>query len=140
MRAEDFIAAAREELGTRFHHQGRLPKVGLDCAGLAVAACRACGEEPADFTNYERTPLRHEFFEALSAQCERVPMGSQRPGDMALFMYAGNPQHLGIFTCVSPDSVIHANQLAGMVVEHRLDGAWKGRLVAIYRVRSMTWQ
>ncbi len=43
MKREDFVRVARSYIGTPFHHQGRLPGVGLDCAGVIVCALAECG-------------------------------------------------------------------------------------------------
>ena len=40
---KNMIAAARACLGTPFHHQGRMPGVGLDCIGLVIVALARCG-------------------------------------------------------------------------------------------------
>ena len=41
MTSADIIAIARACLGTPFRHQGRIPGVALDCAGLVVAVAAA---------------------------------------------------------------------------------------------------
>jgi cell wall-associated NlpC family hydrolase len=43
MTAAEIIAAARACLGTPFRHQGRLPGIGLDCAGVALHVAQAVG-------------------------------------------------------------------------------------------------
>ncbi|MBK8745664.1 MAG: peptidase P60, partial [Propionivibrio sp.] len=37
------LAAARACIGTPFVHQGRIPGLALDCAGLVVAVAQAIG-------------------------------------------------------------------------------------------------
>lgn len=44
----DFLLATRALLGTSFQHQGRVPGVGLDCAGLVVCALTSCEHDVAN--------------------------------------------------------------------------------------------
>jgi len=52
MSADEILAAARACLGTPFLHQGRIPGVALDCAGLVVAVAQAIGADYVDRTGY----------------------------------------------------------------------------------------
>ena len=36
----ELMIAARSMVGTPFIHQGRVPGVGLDCAGFGIEACK----------------------------------------------------------------------------------------------------
>ena len=52
------------------------------------------------------------------------------PGDLLLMRFAGEPQHLAVFT---GETIIHAYQATGRVVEHSLDDKWRRRIVRVYR-------
>ena len=54
----DAVRVARTYIGTPFHHMGRLPGVGLDCAGLLVCVARELKLVAPDFDTpaYAPTP------------------------------------------------------------------------------------
>lgn len=128
------IAYARACLGTPFRHQGRLPGVALDCAGLVLAVAQAVGVEAVDFPGYGRQPFNGQLEAALAAQpcLEPVALADRQPGDVLLLRIARDPQHLAI---LGEGTLIHAWADAGQVCEHRLDARWEARIVAVYRFK-----
>lgn len=131
MSPEVILSAARTMLETPFRHQGRLPGVALDCAGFVAETARLLGLPVADQTDYARNPTGGLLESALDGQpcLVRVTDGPQ-PGDVLLMRFDGDPQHLGIYT---GENLIHAWQVVGKVCEHRLDDAWRRRIVRVYR-------
>ena len=129
------IAAARACLGTPFHHQGRLPGQGRDCIGLVVVAARAAGLAVADRADYGRRPDGGSLVEALLAHgaVHVDGPGVVRAGDILVFRYDGQPQHVALAT--GADAMIHSFAPAGQVVETSLGGYWRRRLAGVY---SMT--
>jgi cell wall-associated NlpC family hydrolase len=132
---DQFIAAARSMLGVRFHHQGRHPEHGVDCAGLAVCAAAKCGFIADDHTNYQRQPAVSDFLATLAKNCERIPRGEEQPGDLLIFEFDNNPQHLAILT--QPNRIIHAYALLRKVVEHDIDATWHAKLRAVFRIKEI---
>lgn len=130
MTPDEVIAAARSALGTPFKHQGRMVGKALDCAGLIIHIVRELGLDHADQSGYARRPSGGLLEQALDGQpcLERVT--NMLPGDVLLFRFRGDPQHLAIFT---GENLIHAYQPVGKVCEHRLDDDWRSRIVRIYR-------
>lgn len=129
----EMVRTARACLGTPFHHQGRQPGVGLDCAGLLVVICQSVGLEVLDLPAYGRYPHGGELEAAVAAQpfLRKVVAGERAAGDVLLMRFTDAPQHLGLWT---GDTLIHAYESVGRVVEHRLDGRWGRRVVGTYRV------
>lgn len=124
------IQAARDCLGTPFHHQGRRPKVGLDCIGLIVIACAAIGLPVRDKLDYGRRPDGQALIAALQAHgAERVD--DIDPADVLVFRYDQQPQHVALAT--EEGRMIHSFAPAGRVVETDLGAYWRRRLVGIYR-------
>ena len=124
------IAAARQCLGTPFHHQGRAPKVGLDCIGLIIVASEAAGIAVHDRTDYGRRPDGKSLVEALIAH-GGVPVDDISAGDILLFRYDGQPQHVALAT--GKETMIHSFAPAGQVVETLIGTYWRRRLVGVYR-------
>lgn len=133
MMADEIIAAARAELGTPFAHQGRIPGIALDCAGLAVVVASQWHEtnEPRA---YGRSPHRGTLRQWIEAQdfIERCP--GPEPGGILLMRFGKEPQHVAI--CAG-DTIIHSYGTVGKVVEHRFSDVWRARVVNCYRFKDM---
>lgn len=126
------VAAARECLGTPFVHQGRLPGRALDCAGVAVHACRQCGLTALEPQGYGRQPHDGMLEMWLERQpfLARAPLADMHAGDLLLMRFTGEPQHIAIATDAG---ILHSYEKAGRVVEHVLDPRWRKRIVRVYR-------
>ncbi|MBK7357570.1 NlpC/P60 family protein [Propionivibrio sp.] len=143
MTADDIINAARACLGTPFRHQGRIPGVALDCAGLVVAVAKAIGADYNDVAGYGRTPYGGMLESCLCSQpgLDISSKADRQPGDILLIRFSGDPQHLAIFTgeTIIPDPpclwhrghhgqcVLARKQPDQGVVAHRESGRRKGR-------------
>jgi NlpC/P60 family putative phage cell wall peptidase len=136
------VAQARSWIGTPFHHQARLKGIGCDCLGLCVGVALelelrdASGRLLAayDEIDYSRAPDGEYFTAKLDALFPAVPLEEKRAGDLALFHFDGNPQHLAILSDYEGDmGMIHCYAQARRVVEHRLDEEWQSRMVKVYR-------
>jgi cell wall-associated NlpC family hydrolase len=137
-RRADFIAAARSMIGTRFHHQGRLPGVGLDCAGLVVCAAHSAGIDLADEPGYGHMPHSGTFMAKVAENADRIDPADVMPGDMMVFAFRGEPQHVAIVSAVTPRILLlHAYAEARRVVENGFDGIWQSRLRGCWRLRGL---
>lgn len=133
MNTEKFVEAAESYVGTRYLHQGRIPGLGLDCAGVVVCAAREAGVDVVDVSSYSRSPSGFQLISALSRNCAPVYTEPER-GDILAFAWDGEPQHLGIY--VGNGMLIHAHLAARKVVKHALDSTWTNRITGAYRVRE----
>lgn len=134
MNREDFVAAARGYIGTPFHHQGRVPGVGLDCAGVIVCAAKACGYDVADIAGYGRIPSNGMLEQAVLCHCDQIAIEHVQTGDILLFKFRHEPQHLAIF---DNGLLIHAYSSIGKVIENGFDAAWRAKLVGCYRLKGV---
>ena len=135
MKREDFVSNARSMIGTPFHHQGRVPGVGLDCAGLVI--CAASELDLGDKAGYGRIPSQGLFSQAVADQCDPVSLDVAVPGDIIMFAFRTEPQHVAIISSINPVMIIHAFKDAGRVVENSLDATWLGRLRGVWRIRGL---
>lgn len=130
-----FVAAAEAMIGTPFKHQGRLPGVGLDCAGLVVCALRAVGYPVIDAPpGYGRLPSHGMLERVVESNCDRIALADLADGDLCTFRFRNEPQHLAIH--VGGGQLIHCWQDAGRVLCHDFDALWRDRLVACYRLKG----
>ena len=136
MTGQDVIDAAAALLETPFVHQGRIPGVALDCAGVIVAVAAALGVEHDDVAGYPRLPSNGVLRCALDRQPGLIAVRNDAiaPGDILLMRFKREPQHLGIYT---GKTIIHAWQIIGKVCEHDFDEDWHRRLVVAYRFNGV---
>lgn len=129
MEANKIIAAAREYVGTPFHHQGRAKGAGIDCAGLVECVARDVGYDVPIHDGYGETP----FAGLLQKTVEQylAPTTELAPGCVLLikFPQMSAPSHLAIYT---GRNIIHAWSKPGKCVEHIYDQTWKSRTVRAY--------
>jgi cell wall-associated NlpC family hydrolase len=134
--------AARAYLGVPFLHQGRDPRVGIDCVGLLVQSAKDCGWESLlahDFTGYARNPAHGELERRLRDALGRPPACCPRPGDVVSIDFKGQTRHVAIVG-VLPDgrlSLIHTYNAPAKVIEHGLDEKWRKRITGIYRLEAV---
>lgn len=131
---EQTIAYARECLDTPFHHQGRVPGRGLDCAGLIVHVMKSYQLPYDDLAGYPRHPYKGMLEKNLDRQSnlKKIPKAEFAPGDVLLMRFRRDPQHLAILSY--NNRVVHAYSGVEKVVEHVVDKFWATRVVAVYRI------
>ncbi|MEM6832526.1 MAG: NlpC/P60 family protein [Pseudomonadota bacterium] len=126
------IAAARACLGTRFRHQGRQRRHGLDCLGLVVVAARAAGIALIDSRCYSRQPSPSDFQYYVLAN-RLVKANKPAPGTVGVFDFGSGPQHVALFT---PSGMIHAYAPSRKVVEHGFGAPWTDQLSQVFSLPS----
>lgn len=132
MRRGEIVAAAREWLGTPYHHQASLRGVGCDCLGLVRGLWRELhGPEPETPPPYSPNwaeSLGQETL-ALAALRHLVSVGpaEARPGDVLLFRWRAHlpAKHCAVLS--TPDRIIHAHDGAA-VAEVAFCGWWRRHL------------
>lgn len=143
---QSLIVAAREWIGTPFHHQGRVKSAngirgGVDCLGLLIGVAKELDLHVAsiplatlDSKQYGHIPDGDALEYALRKWL--MPVTDPRAGDIALMRFDGNPQHLGIISNYPNDGLglIHAYAHARKVVEHSFNDEWKEKVVVLFRI------
>lgn len=128
---------AREWVGTPYHHQARVPFVGLDCIGLLICTARVLGHVSPDFniTGYRRVPDGHSLMHHMREQFTQIKPDEMSPGDYVCMAFDRHPHHVGIIGAypLGGLSLIHANSKTGKVEESRLVFNEYMRLVAVFR-------
>lgn len=135
----EVVAEARACVGTPFVHQGRLPGVGVDCAGVVICVARRLGLTDYDFRGYRPQPDGHTLAAQCAGQMRALGAGEPaRAGDVALLRFLQLPQHLAIVSEVDaagqPARIVHAYQPLGRCVEHVVDARWRRRILRLYRL------
>lgn len=146
------VAQARTWLGTKYHHQGRLKKGencsgGVDCIGLVIGIInelKICDSRgfclsKYDSTNYSMSPQTTKLAEILGDHLELVSIAKIKPGDVLLFKFWKEPQHVGIVSDYPTEGLglIHCNSSSGSVIEQPLSQTWKRMITHAYRFRNL---
>ena len=129
------VESARKLKGTPFHHQGRVPKSGIDCIGMLVCVALDLGIPHKDRVDYPRFPSADDLIRGL--EDAGLIRGSQiQTGSVIAFWirHKDKPQHVGIKT---EDRMIHTWYSVGKCVEHEFDSFWQER---VHSVWEFPWQ
>jgi hypothetical protein len=96
----------------------------VDCVGLIIVVAQRCGLLPLKFeiTDYGRLPTG-ELIPRIQKYCS--PLVEPMPGAMLAIKWNREVSHVGLYT---GETLIHAFQKNGKVVEHSLGGKWPQRI------------
>ena len=145
VKKEELIKSLLTFIDTPYKHQGRLKGVGIDCAGLIVEVIKEVGLDASfDLKGYDRIPDG----QTLSKLCHTYGTIKEiknnnyffDDGDVLLFNFLGNPQHLGFYYKLNNlDYFIHAYGEASInkVIIQRLDTKWKQRLNGVFKIKGV---
>ncbi len=123
-------------MNTPYSHQQRRRGASVDCAGLITMTAQEVGLSSFDIRDYQRTP-DGTLMQIARQQLVAMPISRIQPGDVIVLAWDGQPSHFGI---VAPYphgagqlAWIHASNVRGKVVEHRLDAIARSRIVAAFK-------
>ena len=117
---EEVVSAARDWIGTPYHHAADLKGHGVDCAMLLVRVyCHVGLVEPFDPRPYTRDWFMHRGEEKYLGFLFDRALEVREPGlgDTVVFRIGRLFAHAGIVSRIDPLSVIHAFAPLGCVVE-----------------------
>jgi cell wall-associated NlpC family hydrolase len=141
MTREDVIAAAKEVEGTPFKHQGRIPGLGMDCAGVLVHCFQRLGLPHEDAQGYPRNPFDGQLERILDGQpsLRRIAKAEMDRGDVLCMRISSAPQHIALYLGLIDGHpyILHGSSEHGKVATHRLDALWGARIVRVYRFEGL---
>ena len=135
----EIVKTAREYIGTKWVHQGRLKGKSIDCLGLLVCIAREFGAKvKKDRTDYDNRKIdTGAMREILRYYMKEITFRECGPGDIILFRMNGSPQHLGLKT---DKGMIHANMRTRFVREDSMDKFIMKDVVCCYDFRPWEWK
>lgn len=148
---QHIVAQARTWLGTKYHHQGRLKKSsrgpgGVDCIGLVIGVVNELGIQDGignplsyhDEFNYSMYPEHGRLVGTISRHLREVPLENMRRGDVLLFKFFNDPQHVGLLTHYPTGGLglIHCTSSSGWVVEQPFSAGMRRMLTHAYRFKT----
>jgi len=132
------VAAAREWIGTPYHHQASVKGIGCDCLGLVRGLWRELiGPEPEPIPPYSADWAEALGRDTLVDAGERhfVPVEpwAAGAGDIVLFRWRAHlpAKHVAILT--ETGGLIHAYDAAGALSEGPFAPHWRRRMAMTFR-------
>lgn len=133
----DVVAAARELVGTPYHHQGRKPGVGLDCIGVPIEVARKVGIAVHDFKGYGAIPQPEVLLQKIAENCTEITLEQAQPGNLLCFKSGmTHPSHFGIL--LDDGAFVHAYERMGRVVREPLDARWLRLLHSVWHINGVS--
>lgn len=140
---------ARTWVGTPYRHHGRIKGDRCDCVGLIVGVGEFVGLTLYTRFDYSSHPKAEKLLKETGAVLIESPW---RREDGPVQLVAGEvvamcvgaalePQHLGIVGMLDngSQSIIHAFNKEGRVVEHTLSKWWASRIIRVYRYPNVIY-
>ncbi len=145
-------AKAREYLGTKFQHQGRLKGISCDCVGLPYMVAEEMGLHSTDGKaidknenlNYQAQPTDNFVQQECTRLLVSKPLAQMQEGDVILMKMPTIPCHVGIVSRMyvgTPHEcfgVIHSYSLTKKVVETIIDAKLQNRIVGVFGFPGVT--
>jgi cell wall-associated NlpC family hydrolase len=134
MNNADFVAEARRWIGVRWRHQGRT-REGIDCVGLPVVCAAAVRGMQIPLPDYSATTSDETMLRGCQQYLEQIALADAQPGDIVVLGFQ-KQRHMAILGDYPGGglSLIHAYLPNRKVVEMRLDDAWRGRILSVFRL------
>jgi len=119
----DVVAEARSWIGTPWVASGAAKGVGANCLGFLAGVARNVGlaslaDGFAPYGGYALPPHPMALLCGLRRHLEPMPWPQAVPADLLLFDLGDGLRHVAMLT--APETIIHAFQSKGRVVENRL--------------------
>lgn len=141
------VIKAREWIGTKFLHRGRLKKDinhdgGCDCLGLVIGVLKELNIDINFMDDIFYRPIirTNILVDNIEKYLNKKDQNNPEEGDIALFRLGKvddklPPQHLGIINVMNENfTLIHTHAKIGKVVEHLLDNEWKGKICGLFTI------
>jgi len=135
---ERIVRAAKEWLGTPYHHHGRVKGAGADCAMFPLAVFQECGLLPLDYLPPQYSVQWHLhrseelYLNELTKFCVEISR-PPRPEDFVVFRFGRTFSHGAIV--LDWPKIIHSYIPHGVLLSDALrDGELAGRELKIFEV------
>jgi len=135
----EIVASARGMVGTKWRHQGRVPGVALDCAGLIVCVGKELDCMYYDSTGYQRESAPEGFVQYFREHGKEIPLARMHAGAVLVLTDHKYPCHCGIIGSNAHGlTLIHAYAFRRRVIEEQLTREWIMRAVGCFEYPRTT--
>jgi cell wall-associated NlpC family hydrolase len=127
---------ARTWLNTKWVHCQSNKGVGCDCVGFLFGVAKEANLGlPSLPKAYARLPKQDDIKKYLDANFDGIT--AIEADSILLLEFQGIRCHVAIAT--SNNTMIHADSMAGSVIEHRIDEMWLRKIKYIYRIKQESY-
>jgi cell wall-associated NlpC family hydrolase len=132
------VNAAREWLGTPYHHRAAVKRAGADCAMFPLAVYRECGVIPAGYEppEYSSQWHLHRSQELYLVEIDKFAVetsDSPQPADFVVFKFGRTFSHGAIV--IEWPLIVHSYIPHGVTLVDALrDGQLAAREMRVYRI------
>lgn len=136
--ADRGIEEARRWINVPFRHAGR-DVFGIDCVGLPIKILHFLGLTNWDDIAYSRSVNPDRMKSEIELFCSKIEGGLEHVQklDLLWFNVMGSAQHVGVYAGTETNTIIHAYESAGKVVEHEFTDKWRKRVQTVFRLTGM---
>ncbi len=134
--ADEVVRAARQWIGTPYHHQASVRGIGADCLGLVRGVWRELygrdAEAPPPYSrDWAEASGRETMLEAATRHLHPMALKQAGAGDVVVFrLRAGTvAKHAAILT--GPDRMVHAME-GGTAAEVPLSPWWRRHMAGAF--------
>lgn len=136
------VAAARAWIGTPYHHQASVRRIGCDCLGLVRGVWRglygADAETPPPYTrDWAEASGDEAMLAAATRHLTPVEIAAARPGDVVVFRLRAGCAAKHVAILATPSSMIHASE-GSPAAEVALSPWWRRRIAAAFAFPGIT--
>lgn len=134
----EIVEAARTLVGRPYQHQGRNPRLGMDCIGLVCCTWQLLYDKmpiiPANYTMFPKPQLLLGYVNKHLVKTMRMTLAEFKYGDIVVLLGdRDTPQHFAIVgNFENHKSMIHSYLKLGKVVEMRWGTPWTNRIAGVY--------
>ncbi len=137
----DVVRAAKDWMGTPYHHQARVKGAGVDCAMFPLAVYQECGILPADFQPPEYSMQWHlhqseeMYLNTIEPFVREIGERDPQPADFVIFKFGRAFSHGAIV--VAWPLLIHSYIPHGVTLADALiDGQLIGREYKMFTIST----
>jgi cell wall-associated NlpC family hydrolase len=137
---DHIVRAAKEWLGTPYHHHARVKRAGADCAMFPLAVYQECGLLPNDYRPPQYSVQWHLhrsdelYLKEIEKFCAEIA-GPPQPGDFVVFKFGRTFSHGAIVTAWP--QIIHSYIPHGVLLSDALrDGELAGRELKCFEMST----
>lgn len=135
----DVTRIAREYVGTPFFTDGRLKGKAIDCIGLPICVSWDLGWKGPHCCDYRLLEPDDALVKGTNA-FGFTPLPAITGGALLCVRLGSTRRRVDHFAILTTDNtIIHANDRVGKVVEHVFDESWKSRVTSVWALPTVSY-
>lgn len=136
---EDVSTIARSYVGSPFYTDGRIKGKAIDCLGIVVCVAWDLGWKGPACTEFRLKPAKQALEEAERV-FQLVPLKEPVAGALLVIQLGSKRRSVDHFALLTTsNTIIHAHDGLGKVVEHTFDDSWRARVIFVWALPTVSY-